>query len=194
MSEVLLQMIVEKLDALGATLSKPVTTGADPAIQETLVKKVKLFQTEMKKFAENLKVNNANLSKLTASLDNHIFQSQQPLRNNIEHRPHLHKGIWVAVGLFIAAIFFLYKWVDTYQSKKLSEANDIKYRSLKISGDKSLIKYLYQIDSIYNIKGQAIKEKTIQDEERLAEQVKMLQLAGEKENEAKELKKKAKKN
>lgn len=122
------------------------------------------------------------------------FQSQQPLRNNVDHRHHLHKGVWVAVGLFIAATFFLWEWVDTYQSKKVSEANDIKYRSLKISGDKSLIRYLYQIDSVYNIKGEAIKEKTIQDEERLAEQVKMLELAGEKENEAKELKKKSKKN
>lgn len=41
------------------------------------------------------------------------------------------------------------------------------------------------------LKGEAIKEKTIQEEKRLAEQVKMLQLAGEKENEDKELKKKA---
>jgi hypothetical protein len=130
---------------------------------------------------------------LTSSLDNHTFQSQQPLRNNVEHRHHLYKGIWIAVGLFIAATFFLWEWVDTYQSKKISEANDIKYRSLKLTGNKSYIKYLYDIDSIYNIKGEAIKEKTIQDEERLAEQVKMLQLAGEKENEAKELKKKAKK-
>ncbi|MEJ7678712.1 MAG: hypothetical protein WKG06_12815 [Segetibacter sp.] len=43
MSEVLLQMIVEKLDALGAAISKPVTTSTDPAIQETLVKEVKSF-------------------------------------------------------------------------------------------------------------------------------------------------------
>lgn len=191
MSEVLLQMIVEKLDALGAALSKPVTTGADTAIQENLIKEVKSFQTEMKKFEENLKVNNANLSKLTSSLDNHIFQLQQPLRNNVEHKHHLHKGIWIAVGLFIAATFFLWEWLDTYQSKKVSEANDINYRSLKLTGNKSYIKYLYDIDSIYKIKGEAIKEKTIQDEERLAEQVKMLQLAGEKENEAKKLKKKA---
>lgn len=191
MSEILLQMIAEKLDALGAALSKPVTTGTDPAIQETLVKEIKSFQTEMKKFEENLKVTNGNISRLTSSLNEHTFQLQQPLRNNVEHRHHLHKGIWVAVGLFIAATFFLWEWVDTYQSKKVSEANDIKYRSLKTTGNKSFIKYLYDIDSIYNIKGEAIKEKTIQDEERLAEQVKMLQLAGEKESEAKELKKKA---
>lgn len=192
MSEVLLQMIAEKLDALGAALSQPVKD-TDTAIQETLLKEVKLFQNEIKKFEENLKANNANLARLTSSLDNYAFQSQQPLKNNVEHRYHLHKGIWIAVGLFIAAIFFLWEWVDTYQSKKVSEANDIKYRSLKMTGSKSQIKYLYDIDSIYNLKGEAIKEKTIQDEERLAEQVKMLQLAGEKENEAKELKKKASK-
>lgn len=120
MSEVLLQMIAEKLDALGAALSKPVTTGADTAIQETLVKEVKLFQTEMKKFEENLKANNANLARLTSSLDNHTFQLKQPLRNNVEHQHHLHKGIWVTVGLFIAATFFLWEWVNTYQSKKVS--------------------------------------------------------------------------
>lgn len=98
MGEILLQMIAEKLDALGAALSKPATTGADPAVPETLVKEVKSFQTEMKKFEENLKANNANLSKLTSSLDNHTFRSQL-LRNNVEHRHHLHKGLWVAVLL-----------------------------------------------------------------------------------------------
>ena len=148
----------------------------------------------MKNFEESLKPNNANLSKLTSSLDNHIFQTQQPIRNHVEHKHHLHKGIWVAVGWFIAATFFLWEWVDTYQSKKASEANDIKYGSLKLTGNKSYIKYLYEIDSIYEIKGEAIKEKTIQDEERLAEQVKMLQLAGEKESEAKVSKRKAKEN
>lgn len=194
MSEVLLQMIVEKLDALGAALSNPVTTGTDTVMQETLVKEVKSFQTEMKKFEENLKANDDNISRLISSLENHIFQSQQSARTSVEHRHHLHKGIWVAVGLFIVAMFFLCEWVDTYQSKKVSEANDIKYRSLKFTGNKSYIKYLYDVDSIYNVKGEAIKEKVIQDEERLAEQVKMLQLAGEKEKEAKELQKKAKKN
>lgn len=106
----------------------------------------------MKKIEENLKANNANLARLVSSLDNHIFQSQQPLRNNVEHKHHLHKGIWIAVGLFIAAIFFLWEWIDTYQSKKVSEANDIKFRSLKLTGNKSYIKYLYDIDSIYTIK------------------------------------------
>ena len=48
-SEVLLQMIVEKLDALGAALSKPVTKDTDPVIQEVLVKEVKLFQSENEK-------------------------------------------------------------------------------------------------------------------------------------------------
>ena len=149
---------------------------------------------KMKKFEENLQANNANLARLTSGLDTHTFQSQQPLKNNIEHKHHLHKGIWLAVGLFIAATLFLWEWVHTYQSKKVLEANDMKYRSLKISGDKSYIKFLYDIDSIYSIKGEAIKEKTIQDEKHLAEQVKMLQLAGEKENEAKELKKKRVRN
>ena len=60
-----------------------------------------------------------------------------------------------------------------------------------MSRDKSQIKYLYDINSVSKIKGEVIKEKALQEEERLAEQMKMLQLAGEKESEAKELKKKA---
>ncbi len=190
MSEVLLQMIAEKLDALGAALSKPVNTGTDTAIQETLVKDVKSFQTEMKKFDENLKVTNANLSKLTSSLDNHTFQSQ-PLRNNVEHRHHLHKGIWVGVILFNISIFLALAWNSSLQTQKQYEANDIKYRSLKVTGNKSLIRVLFNTDSLYNIQGEALRKMTIKEEQRLAEQAEILRLAGEKESEAKELKRKA---
>ncbi len=75
------------------------------------------------------------------------------------------------------------------QTQKQYEANDMKYRSLKVTGNKSLIQLLYHTDSLYNVKAEAIRKMTVQEELRLAEQAEMLLLAGEKE--AKQLKRKA---
>jgi hypothetical protein len=76
-------------------------------------------------------------------------------------------------------------------AKKQYEANDMKYRLLKVTGDKGLIKLIYHTDSLYSVNAEAIRNRTIQEEQRLAEQVEMLRLAGEKEKEVKELKRKA---
>ena len=66
----------------------------------------------------------------------------------------------------------------------------MKYRSLKVTGNKSLIQLLYHTDSLYNVKAEAIRKMTVQEEQRSAEQAGMLQLPGEKEKEATQLKRK----
>ena len=82
--------------------------------------------------------------------------------------------------------------VNTRNSRQVYEANDIKYRQLKVTADTSLLKLLYKTDSLYFIDAEALKKNTIQEEERIAERARLFQLASKKEREAKELKKKAK--
>jgi hypothetical protein len=82
--------------------------------------------------------------------------------------------------------------MSTYNSKKQFEANDIKYRALKITAGKNLVRIFYYMDSSYNLNADSVRLTTIQQEDRLAQQTKVLRLAGEKEREAEELKVKAK--
>jgi hypothetical protein len=99
----------------------------------------------------------------------------------------LHKGIWIAVILFFVSIFFLLKWITAINDKKRFEANDIKYRALKVSDDKELTKLLYQTDSFYNVNAEWMRKYVTQEEDRLMEQTKMLEFAGEKKKSAKDL-------
>jgi len=79
------------------------------------------------------------------------------------------------------------------REEKQFEVNDIKYRSLKVTGDKALIEVLYHTDSLYNISAEHMKESVVQEEEYLIERTKLLQLAGEKERKAEDLRKRAEK-
>jgi hypothetical protein len=79
------------------------------------------------------------------------------------------------------------------REEKQFEVNDIKYRSLKVTGDKALIKVLYHTDSLCNISAEHMKESVVQEEEYLIERTKLLQLTGEKEREAEDLRKRAEK-
>ena len=70
-------------------------------------------------------------------------------------------------------------------------ANDIKYRSLKISGNKSVLKLCEYTDSLYRKDGVGFRAGVEQEEQHLIEQANLLRLAGEKEKEAKTLKEQA---
>lgn len=190
MSEVLLQTIVEKLEALGVALLKKEST-EDVVRREALVKEIKLFQSEIKMFRENFTLTNDKMSELTRSIQLYANLLQQPLKNNVEHKHHLHKGLWMTAILFNTSILLAFAWNNALQTQKQFEANDIKYRSLKVRGNESLLKLLHYTDSLFIVNGENLRKTTLQEEERLAKQAEMLRLAGQKEKEAKELKRKA---
>src|SRR4051812_38071227 len=99
MSEVLLQAIVEKLDALSVIISKFADLSRLLSIHEALAKELALFPSEIKKLGERLTIVNNNLNKLISIAENQTFQSNQALTTNVEHRHYLHKGIWISVVL-----------------------------------------------------------------------------------------------
>ena len=80
--------------------------------------------------------------------------------------------------------------MNASHDKKQFQANDIKYRALKITRDEALLELLYETDSLYNLDSEKMRRWILQQEDQLSEQARILQLAGEKKKEAKELKKK----
>ena len=71
------------------------------------------------------------------------------------------------------------------------KANDIKYRHLKVIADTTSLRLLYKIDSLFLANPDDFTKQTIQEENRMAERARFLRRAGEKEEEAKELRKRA---
>jgi hypothetical protein len=83
--------------------------------------------------------------------------------------------------------------INTRNNFEVYEANDTKYRRLKVNADTILLRRLYRTDSLFTIDPEAFRTRTIEEENRIAERARLFQLAGEKEREASELLKKARK-
>ncbi|SRR6266498_4255776 len=186
MSDLLLQTIVEKLETF-ETLLKQVATDKSVIKQNDFVVQLQPLQTDIKKMNEHFLLNQRRMSELELRINILHESLQQRLKNQIEHEHHFHKGIWIAIILFLVSSFFFFQWINATNNKKQFEANDIKYRALKATGDKALLKVIYHTDSLYNLDPEHMQQWVIQEEDRLIEQTKKYQLADEKKKEAKDL-------
>jgi hypothetical protein len=184
MSEILLQTIVEKLQAMELLLKQDKRNKDDEVLKTILEEIKKVFATSISK---------DKIDELNLSIDKCCKTLERPSTDKIIYKHYLHKGIWIAVILFFVATFFLWEWMNSLNDKKRFEANDIKYRALKISGDKDLLKLLYQTDTFYNVHTDWMRNYVAQEEDRLMEQTIMLELAGEKKKSIKDLRNRAEK-
>ena len=184
MSEILLQTIVEKLDSIEIASLKENTAGKDDALQQTLLKEVRLFQSEVKKLPAQFEISSERMGELLKGIRDLSFKLNNPLNEQITHSHHLHKGIWISVGLFIISLLLLYGWINCNDAKKVFEANDIKYRFLKVNNNPSLIKLLFQTDSLYNINKDSFAKLVIAKEQILDGQAEQFRLASEKKKDA----------
>jgi hypothetical protein len=92
MSEILLQTIIEKLEALHTGLLKENNTSKDEAIQRALLKEVKLIQSEIGNLPSKITLNSQNIYELYKSITTLNFRLDNPIIEQIKHRHHLHKG------------------------------------------------------------------------------------------------------
>lgn len=194
MSELLLQTIIEKLEALEIALLKQNNSDKDASIIKEMAEQLKELRSETEVLSPGFKLMKDKMSELMKRLEACDFRLQQPLQNNFEHKHHLHKGILISAGLAIIAMFLSWGWITSYQSKKSFEANDMKYRALKVAGNKTLLGLLHEIDSLYDLDEKGLRKNVVAEEQRLIQQAEMLRLAGEKEGEANELKNQIKNN
>jgi len=180
MNQVLLETIVEKLEGLEISLLKENKTGNKETIQTDLLKEIKLFQSEIAKFPSHLKQSNEKMNELSKNIDAVNFKLEKGVSEQINHKHHLHKGIWISIGLFLTSLILLYGWINSYSTKKAVEANDIKYRYLKVIGNVTLLSLLYQSDSLYNLNNDLFSKWVLDREESLGHQAERQRLVGEK--------------
>lgn len=185
MSEILLQTIVEKLETIEIGLLKE-NTGKD-AVLQTLLKEIKLLQSEMLKLPLQFKGNSEKVNELLKGIVALKCKLDILKIERIKHSHHLHKGLWIVVGLFIFSLLLLLAWVNCINSKKAFETNDFKYRFLKVNGNPSLLKLLYQTDSLYKLDNDSFAKRVVWKEQHLGEQEKVNKPASEKKKNAGEL-------
>ena len=175
------ESIVEKLESLEIALLKESNASKDKATQQALLTEVKLLKSEFIIHPTQLKSSEEKMNGLMKSISALNFKLSTPLENNIKHFHHFHKGLLVALAFFVLSAVFLYGWIKCNNEKNQFEANDMKYRFLKMNGNSSLLKITHDTDSLYNANRIDFTSKVVQAEQRPADQAEMLRLAGEKE-------------
>src|SRR5436309_1030455 len=105
MSELLLQTIVEKLEALEIALLRQDNSNEEKGAPGEITKWIQILQSEIKLIPFYFKLSNDKISELMKSINACNKRLEQPLQKNIEHKHHLHKGIFISIGLFVILIF-----------------------------------------------------------------------------------------
>jgi septal ring factor EnvC (AmiA/AmiB activator) len=100
MSETLLQTIVEKLGILEALL-KQVLAGKDETNQNQLTVQLHALNADIKKIVKQFLLNQEKINELKLKMETLEKKLQEPLRNTIEHKHHLHKGYGLLLFYFL---------------------------------------------------------------------------------------------
>ncbi len=180
MNEILLQTIVEKLEALEIALLKESNAGKDVEVTNELTIEFNSLQQELEKFSSIYKSSQETTSDLLKEISGLRLNLSNPLQSRIKHIHHFHKQIWITISLLLISLLLAYGWVNSIHEKEAFEANDIKYRFWKTNGNPNLLKITYSTDSLYTLDKNNFTNRVIEAERNIAEQEKMHRLAGEK--------------
>lgn len=180
MSNIVTEMIVEKLDQVILLLQvqKPATPGEENWVSlnrqlDSMRQGITDQQLQAKKGANNL---HTILTAIT-SLENQI--KALPGRAKVEHKHHLHKGVWIAAGLLMITIVLSWQWLVQIGETEQFRENDIKYRYLKAYGDREVRQLCHRVDSIYEMRQDDFEDKVLSEEKRQWDWADSLRLAGE---------------
>jgi len=168
MSNIVTEMIVEKLDQVILLLQvqKPATTGEEnwsllSRQLESLRKGIADQQLEAKKAANK----QDTILTAIAGLESKI--NAFPDKATVEHKHHLHKGIWISAGLLVITILLSWQWLMQIGEKEQFRENDIKYRYLKSYGDREVRQLCHRTDSLYEARKDDFEERVLSVEKKL---------------------------
>jgi hypothetical protein len=106
------------------------------------------------------------LQKFFTALEITAHLLRHPVPSKVEHHHHLPRLTWIAAGLFLALCLVCSGWYITARTSEQYQANDIKYRRLKLTADSASRRYLYRLDSLYLL-DPAKMEKYVKEQELL---------------------------
>ena len=191
MSDLLLQTIVDKLVQLELLIANK-ETGTDSNVQLNEVKQeCLLIKEQVILMSQTVSPLGESMKRLSIRMDVCTRALMVPVEQHVKHHHHLSYGLLLSAGMFIVVVFlsvWLYNSCSRFQDLT---ANDAKYRSLKLLPDKGLMGIVHKVDSIYNIAPTHFKDSIIKREQYLQRRLELLQIASEKEDEAKRLRRKA---
>jgi hypothetical protein len=187
MSEEFMEAMVERLEGIEVFLKAVATSKPQPVDLSPILSAISTLKKDLGDLPDKLSLHTKKLAELEVNIASLLQQLRVPVNNTVEHKHHLHKGIWLSAGLFLVLVFLIWGWLNTYSRLEQYEGNDIKYRYFKVYGNQALIKFCAQTDSVYLKDRSGFRDGVEQEEQRVFRQLELNRLAGEKEREAKTL-------
>jgi len=89
---------------------------------------------------------------------------QHPAESRVQHHHHIPKITWVTAVLFLVLCLVCTGWYMTANNSAQYQANDIKYRRLKLVVDSASHQYLVRLDSIYLADPDKMRNNVIEQE------------------------------
>ncbi len=182
MNEILLQTIVEKLEALEIALLKESKASKDVEVPNELTIEINSLQSELEKFSSIFKSSHENASDLLKEISGLRLNLVNPMQSRVKHVHHFHRQIWITISLILISLLLAYGWVNSIHEKEVLEANDIKYRFWKTNGNANLLKITYSTDSLYTLDKNDFTYRVIQAERKSEEEEKLNRIKGYKKN------------
>jgi hypothetical protein len=179
MSEILMQAIIEKLESVELLLKVEKTSEKNEEMIR-VVGELQLLQKSIKSLPSQVLLGSVKMGELSANINQLSEQLQKPLNSRVVYKHELHKGFLISIGLFVVCIFLTWGWVNAYQTQNQFEANDIKYRSLKLVGNPTTLKLCIYTDSVFRRDPTGFRLKVELGEKQLIKEAEFFRLAGEK--------------
>jgi hypothetical protein len=191
MSDLLLQTIVDKLSQLESLIASKGTGSESNAQLNEVKQECRLIKEQITLMSQTVGPIPESMKRLSIRLDACTKALMIPVQQRVKHHHHLSYGLLLSAVLFIVVVF-LSIWLYSNHSRfKELIANDIKYRSIKLLSVKDFRSIVHRVDSIYNIDRNRFKDSIIRKEQILQRRSELLQMANEREEEAKRLRGKA---
>jgi hypothetical protein len=159
---------------------------------EKLVERLRAVQMSLQSLPSQIQIPLKEITQLNQSLDQCTVQLQQPIQQVVKH--HISKIWMVAAGLLLTVVILIYFLLGSRSHVKQYETGEIKYRYLKLVSNPNLQRLLFYTDSLYRLKPDSFKVAVLQKEAEDELQLKLLQEAKGKEQEAKQLRRRASQN
>lgn len=195
MNEILLQTLTEKSEQQDARLDQMAEKMAEAKqridAMEDFKTTVNSLRAELEATRKQTRAMGSFFDIVLSAVNKLLDGLSQPLTQ--QHHHHFPKILWVTIGLFLTLTMAIVLWVNTRHELASYRTADTKYRYLQLQQDKELIIWLYKADSLAIENPDSLRISVERQEANIDEKLKLLKEANRKENEAAELRDRAKK-
>jgi hypothetical protein len=99
---------------------------------------------------KQLKFPTEKMDGLSKKLTEGVTLLRQPVETKVLHHHYIPQIIWIAAGLFLSLCLVCSGWFITASRLSEYQANDVKYRKIKLEVDSAGLLYLRHLDSLYS--------------------------------------------